>query len=511
MRFRSCLAFVLLLLGKSGYTQSQDALLFSNQINEDSLRNYVFQLASDEFEGRETGHQGLELAAEYVADHFRKSGVKPYPGKDYFQEYPLRILYPEGVNIRAGAKTFEFLKDFYYFPGFEDTVISKRNLLFLGYGINEGPYQSFKDTTALKDQVLLFFEGEPTKKGHSLISGTPFSPWTRDWKKKFVSLKKYKPAAFLVIVDDLEKNVKALKSKIETPTLRSGESKKGKETPYFYISREMAAKLLGTNLKGLEKLKESLNDSILSSLPVSERKVSLQLNVIRNTEHLSSKNVIGYIEGDNTEETVVVSAHMDHLGKRDAQIFYGADDDASGTAAVMELARVMQHASENIKPKRNILFITFSGEEKGLLGSSYYTTHPFVPMRKTVADLNIDMIGRVDEKHENNGNYVYVIGNSEQSKQLYKINEEVNKKTVNLEIDYTFNEPDDPNRFYYRSDHYNFARFGVPVLFYFNGTHIDYHQVSDTPDKILFDLLRKRTELVFLNLWKIAFEGEKTR
>src|SRR5690606_10497180 len=157
------------------------------------------------------------------------------------------------------------------------------------------------------------------------------------------------------------------------------------------------------------------------------------------------------------------------------------------------------------KPKRSILFLHVTGEEKGLLGSKYYTdTQPVFPLENTIADLNIDMIGRVDDEHQSNPDYVYLIGSDKLSTELHNLSEAVNQKYFNLQLDYTFNDKDDPNRFYYRSDHYNFAKNNIPIIFYFNGVHEDYHQPGDTPDKINYEILAKRTQLIFATAWELA-------
>jgi Zn-dependent M28 family amino/carboxypeptidase len=150
-----------------------------------------------------------------------------------------------------------------------------------------------------------------------------------------------------------------------------------------------------------------------------------------------------------------------------------------------------------------------SGEEKGLLGSQYYVENPIFPLENTVADLNIDMIGRVDEQHEGNENYVYLIGADRISQDLHDIGERINKSYCGLELDYTFNAEDDPNRFYYRSDHYNFAKNGVPSVFYFSGVHEDYHQPGDTVDKIMFEKLERITKLIFHTAWDLANREER--
>lgn len=219
-----------------------------------------------------------------------------------------------------------------------------------------------------------------------------------------------------------------------------------------------------------------------------------------------SENIWAYIEGtEKPEEVLVISAHYDHVGMKNGEIYNGADDDGSGTVALLEIAEAFMKAKKDgYGPKRSILFLHVTGEEHGLHGSRYYSEHPLFPIANTIANLNIDMIGRRDEAHADNGNYVYVIGSDRLSTDLHNINEEANKKYTNLVLDYTFNDRNDPNQFYYRSDHYNFANKGIPIIFYFNGVHEDYHMPGDDPEKIEYDLLAKRAQLAFVTAWELA-------
>lgn len=219
-----------------------------------------------------------------------------------------------------------------------------------------------------------------------------------------------------------------------------------------------------------------------------------------------SENIWTFIEGSEfPNEIVVVSAHYDHVGVKNEEVYNGADDDGSGTVALLEIAQAFQLAKKDGHgPKRSILILHVTGEEHGLHGSRYYSEYPLFPLKNTVADVNIDMIGRRDDFHKDSNNYVYVIGSDYLSTDLYNICEDVNKKYINLALDYKYNDRNDPNRFYYRSDHYNFAKNGIPSVFFFNGTHADYHKPTDEVDKIEFDALAKRTQLAFAVAWEIA-------
>lgn len=219
-----------------------------------------------------------------------------------------------------------------------------------------------------------------------------------------------------------------------------------------------------------------------------------------------SENVLAYIKGsEKPDEVLIISGHFDHLGIENDEIHFGADDNASGSMAIIEIAKAFNAAKkEGHSPKRSILFLHLTAEEIGLKGSQYYVQNPVFALSKTIANLNIDMIGRVDKKHENNANYMYIIGANRISNELHFISEKTNTTFSNLVLDYTFNAENDKNRFYYRSDHYNFAKENIPVIFYFNGVHEDYHKPTDTPEKINFSLLEKRTRFIFATAWQLA-------
>jgi Zn-dependent M28 family amino/carboxypeptidase len=236
---------------------------------------------------------------------------------------------------------------------------------------------------------------------------------------------------------------------------------------------------------------------------------NVQFKVTTEVKTTYSDNVLGYLEGtDKKDELVVITAHYDHIGKMKSGtgdlINNGADDDGSGTVSVLAIAKAFAQAKKEGKgPRRSILFMTVTGEEKGLLGSEYYSEHPVFPLANTVVDLNIDMVGRRDPQHKE-GTYVYVIGSDKLSADLHELSERVNKENLNVAFDYTYNDQNHPERLYYRSDHWNFAKKNIPIVFYFDGIHEDYHKPSDEVSKIEFDLIEKRAQTVFFTAWEIA-------
>jgi Zn-dependent M28 family amino/carboxypeptidase len=277
---------------------------------------------------------------------------------------------------------------------------------------------------------------------------------------------------------------------------------------------------LSDNTKGItfllinEDLAKAIHPTINDDDETKTIASNLNMTVESKSETIISENVLAFIKGsEKPDEIIIISAHLDHIGiTKEGKINNGADDDGSGTVAVIEIAEAFKEAlDKGHGPKRTILFLHVTGEEKGLLGSRYYSDNdPIFPLENTVVDLNIDMIGRTDPKRKSdNRNYIYLIGSDKLSTELHTISEEVNTKYCNIELDYTFNDDNDPNRFYYRSDHYNFAKNNIPVIFYFNGTHDDYHQPSDTPDKIQYDLLENRTRLVFYTAWELANRDDR--
>ncbi|MCL6217709.1 M28 family metallopeptidase [Zunongwangia pacifica] len=287
-----------------------------------------------------------------------------------------------------------------------------------------------------------------------------------------------------------------------------------KERVYIFASDEFEGRETGEpgQKKAAEYLKEQYKKfDIPSALGGDDYFQEVPKSYFRG-DTKASENVVAFIKGsEKPEEILVISSHYDHVGMdKDGNVFNGADDDASGTMGVVEIAQAFSKAvKDGYTPKRSILFLNNTGEEKGLVGSKFYTDNPIFPLEETVANLNIDMIGRIDPDHEGNDNYIYLIGSDKLSTELHELSEEVNSKYMNLDLDYTYNDENDPNRFYYRSDHYNFAKNNVPVIFYFNGVHADYHKITDTPDKINYEALSKRAQLVFLTAWEIANRDER--
>lgn len=227
-----------------------------------------------------------------------------------------------------------------------------------------------------------------------------------------------------------------------------------------------------------------------------------------------SENVVAYIKGsEKPDEFIVISAHYDHVGIANGEIYNGADDNGTGTVALLEMARMFKIAERNgNSPKRSVVFLHCTGEEYGLHGSRYFVNSKIISLNQIVASLNVDMIGRRDFKYEKNKKkYIYLIGSDKLSTELHEISEAMNKKYTKLHLDYTYNDDKHPEMIYYRSDHYNFAKYNIPVIFYYSGEHTDYHKPTDTVDKILFNDMRKRIQLIFVTAWELATKNERIK
>lgn len=472
------------------------AITYAATITESELKEHLYTYASDAFEGRETGKPGQKKAVEYLKAAYEAMEIPPALGMEtgYFQKVPLEMSrLPVGV-IQINGSTYQNGGDFLTFGEGDGTF---DEIVYVGYGIETEGYSDYEGLD-VRGKLLIMNAGEPTKEdGTYLLSGTSeASKWSNISEAigKRMEVAEAKGAAGVFYVDDA--NFKRYKAYFDN--MRRNDSgrmdlaSEDTQTPMVLLKGSVAEQLLD---RGEDTAKGVL-------------KADITLAVESENEAVDSENVVAFLRGsERPGEYVVISSHLDHIGiAPNGAINNGADDDGSGTVAMLEIAEAFKEAAEAGKrPKRSIVFLHVTGEEKGLLGSRYYTDRdPIFPLEQTVANLNIDMIGRIDPKREGDRNYIYLIGSDKLSTELHELSERVNTKYAGLELDYTYNDENDPNRFYYRSDHYNFAKNNIPIIFYFNGTHADYHQPGDTPDKINYDLLQNRTRLIFHTAWEIA-------
>ncbi len=502
-------------------TASANAAPYAAMITVEDLQSYLTVLASDEFEGRETGQEGQRKAADFIAAHFEKLGLPTIgDSSTYFQNIAFTAeSWSNGqIELTINGESYRHLSDFVSFPSANSNRerFATTEVTFLGYGIDDPKYSDYEGKNVEGKTILIYMDEPVDKDGNSWLTGTPeLSPWSTDWRKKLEVAHQHGVATVLLIDADIKKTVGEARKTLLSSEMRMGEggNPEGRLANNMFISSTLAKEIVGKKMKKFVKLR----DGIKKSGQPDHMELPCRLSMVqkKNKRQLLGSNVLGYVEGSDPrlkKEVVVVSAHYDHLGKRGPAIYHGADDNGSGSSAVMNIAKAFAQAKKDGQgPRRSVLFLLVSGEEKGLLGSEYYSEHPVFPLENTVADVNVDMIGRTDQKHEGNSNYIYVIGSNRLSTELHDINEAANAEYTQLDLDYTYNAKNDPNRFYYRSDHYNFAKKGIPSIFYFSGTHKDYHQPSDTVDKIQFDKMEKIGRLVFYTTWELANRQDRIR
>ena len=480
---RKFLALVLFMSTINSFAQkASKPQAFAKSITAEDLKKHLYIIASAEMEGRETATPGQKKAAAYIETQFKQLGLQPGNNGSYQLYYNVFQDSLTGSSLEVNGQTFQLDKDYSTSANGVDATMRFSEVVFVG----AASMDTLRNANLAGKLVMIIGSNAPTGRGQA--------------NSILLQLLNKGVASILTINNNFPRT---------TPTnLKANQSlnsfKRSIVPQQFSISENVAKAILSSdydNAKANTKSLKTYNANVL-------------LNIKKTTLNLQSSNVMAVLPGrDLKDEYLFVTAHYDHLGKRgDSVIYYGADDDGSGTVGVLEIAEAFAKAKAAGKgPRRTMVFMTVSGEEKSLWGSEYYSNHPVFPLDKTTADLNIDMIGRTDSSRKvgDSLNYVYVVGDDKLSSDLKTISESINKKYAKLELDYKYNDPNDRNRIYFRSDHYNFARKGVPIIFYYDGMlGADYHKPTDTPDKINYNLMAKRAQLVFYTAWEMANRNE---
>jgi peptidase M28-like protein len=477
---------------KTGAKQKQnDPVSFAKTITPDDMKRHLYIVASKEMEGRETATPGQKRAAAYIEGQFKALGLTPGNNGNYQLPYGVYQDSLTNAYIEVNGKSFDLDKDFTVNVGQSSTSTYRfGEIVFVGNGIVDSLHDDYKGLDVRGKAVLMLAGQQQQGQGRGGL-GNQFA--------RIDAAQKNGAVAVLVIGGNFPRSAKTN----PRGNMYVNAFQKVVRPNQYQISEKIAQAIMGDDY---EKAKAG-------QIPPKSYAADVAVSFNKATTNLQSSDVLGVLEGtDLKDEYVFVTGHYDHLGKRDTVIYYGADDDGSGTVGVLEIAEAFVKAKQAGKgPRRTMVFMTVSGEEKGLWGSAYYTNHPVFPLEKTTVDLNIDMIGRVDTSrhHGDSSNYVYVVGDDKISTDLKMISEAINKKYTKMELDYKFNDPNDRQRIYFRSDHYNFAQKGVPIIFYYDGMlGGDYHRPTDTPDKINYNLMAKRAQLVFYTAWEMANRDE---
>ena len=487
------------------------------------MREHLTFIASDELEGRDTPSRGLDIAAMYIAKHLANWGI--HPGGDegsYFQRFPLKRNRIDAQNVRLDLNGQPFVYGEDFFSSLTQSNVPASNLVYVGHGWvikskNINAYQGID----VKDKIIVVANTFPKGVTPNDLQGKPGEDWFSP------PLYAQANGARAVIAFGTFNDLANWQATRWRQTERGAVNFKDPQTlirvPTITASPRLTAAIFqGEKASAANIFQKTIQQDLVEPFELKATK-KIALNVALKSDTVYTQNVVGILEGSDPilkNEYVAIGAHYDHVGMNpfapgDDKIFNGADDDGSGTVAVMAIAEAM---SKGQRPKRSILFIWHAGEEKGLWGSEYYTDNPTVPIGSIITQLNIDMIGRFqnpgDENHNQNKNLpkpneIFTIGASMMSTELGQLADAVNKSFLNLNFNTKYDGPDHPEQFFYRSDHFNYARKGIPIIFFMDGSHEDYHQVSDHIDRINFEQMEKVTRTIFATGWDLANRAKR--
>ncbi|MFP5264661.1 MAG: M28 family peptidase [Blastocatellia bacterium] len=484
----------------------------SSSITVTDLRKHLTFLASDELGGRYTLSPSNRIAARYLASQLESYGYRG-AARDgsFFQKVPLGYRTVDGagsrVVINAGdsRQEFKYGEDFLTDNPFSGDVTGR--LVFVGYGVSS-PKNNYDDYAGLdvKGKIVVLVQATPASLANAQLG---------DEEKDLRAAASHGAAGAIIIppahVLAAWEQIRSYLGGRDQLGLLAQDSSSGKATLGLGAGPNMIkaiAKALGKEPSELMNTEgKPLQPATMPATAEMKMKVE-----VKNAP--PAQNVAGILEGSDPklkDEYVVFSAHYDHLKTEEGgEVYNGADDDGSGTASVLEIAQAF---SLGPRSKRSVLIMFHTGEEIGLFGSKFNTDYePVVPLEKLVADLNIDMVGRSRpegdtdsrDKELTDKNSVYIIGADKLSTELNKISEQTNADTARMNFNYAYNDVNHPEGFYYRSDHYNYAKHGIPIIFYFTGVHRDYHRPTDDVDKIDFEKMERIDRMVFATGWRIA-------
>jgi hypothetical protein len=489
------LIILFLFLARAQSLFAQDPQTYASLIDQKALKENLAIISSDALEGRLTGTRGQKMAAAFIADHFQRLGLTPINKGSFYQPFNLYSYKQDEISIKTKSAPFSTSADVVFYGSADSGGEKEYEVVFAGLGTDAELAQ-----ISVRDRVALLITPELSfAKTGPLIS-------------KLTSLGAVSVLLYSTVA---EQEYETFMGEIQG-TLTNGRMSlkraQSNEPQLFFVSKAVVESLFGN----FDKLRPAITEQKKNALK-KIKPVRAAFNQKITEEIVETENVMGFMEGtDKKNEVLVITAHYDHIGLSETEgdkVNNGADDDGSGTVTVLQMATAFAKAKKDGHgPRRSILFMTVSAEELGLYGSEYYTdTQPVIPLERTVVDLNIDMIGRWDAEHAGKAPYVYVIGADKLSAELHEINVRNNEKYTKLEFDYTYNDENHPTNLYQRSDHWNFAKHRVPIIFFFDGIHEDYHKPSDEIGKIDFDILEKRGRAVFYTAWEIANREERLK
>jgi peptidase M28-like protein len=491
------------------------------------LRDYLTFIASDEMEGRDTPSRGLDTTAKFLAMSLARWGLKPAGDNGtFFQRIELKRNRAdlEKSTVEYNGRTLTTGTDFLPVGGSGNVSGS---LVFAGNGwfIKSKEVDAYKGVDPTGKIAVIF--GAPNLRPRG-ISTAEMGKQGEDYLNVNDYARK-KGVIGLIYIPDYQylSNWQRTRRVIErgSTVVAKFTQTANAPLPSIVISPDIASALFANEKQSASSIfNASYGSNLPSPFAINDQK-KITINLANNTEMVPTQNVVAVWEGSDPllkSEYVALGAHYDHVGygcipAGNDTLCNGADDDGSGTTALLGMAEALSKAPT--RPKRSVLFVWHCGEEKGLWGSRYFTQYPTVPLDKIVAQLNIDMIGRSRKEGDTNRSNneltgpdaIYVIGSTMMSTELGELLNNVNKTFLNLAFDTKYDDPKDPNRFFFRSDHYNYARKGIPIIFFFDGTHEDYHRPGDTADKIDYQKMEKVTRTIYMTAWEIANRPERVK
>lgn len=493
-------------------------------ISANQIRDYLTFIASDEMEGRDTPSRGLNLTAKFLAMNLTRWGFKPAGDEgSFFQRIDLRRERADTgqTKVDFNGRTLASGTDFLPVGG-SGTVSGQ--LVFAGNGwfVKSKGIDAYKGVDPAGRIAVIF--GNPNTQPRG-VTRADYGKQGEEYMNPS-DYARSKGVAGLIYVPDAQylNNWRLRQRFVERGSTVVAKFQSQTATtplPSIVITHDAANTILAGETQTAAATLNASNGSLPATLPesflLSDQK-KITMNVVNTTETIPTQNVVAVWEGSDPvlkAEYVALGAHYDHVGsgcpsKGPDTICNGADDDGSGTTALLGMAEALSKAPT--RPKRSVLFVWHCGEEKGLWGSRYFTEYPTVPLNQIVAQINLDMIGRSKKEGDTNSRNrdltgpgaIYLIGSTMMSTELGELVNTVNKSYLNITYDTRYDDPADPNRFFFRSDHYNYARKGIPIIFFFDGVHEDYHQVGDTADKIDYEKMEKITRTIYMTLWEIA-------
>jgi len=514
---------ITLSISLNGYSQKNAG--GESTITASDLESHIFFISSTLLKGRMNGKEGLNIAAQYIAAQAKKIGLQPLNGNSFIHEYTVvkKSLDPEKTNIQVigdGQAPVVIKEPIYQLVpmGASDFEL-EGDVVFTGYGIKADKYNyNDLDTLTLSGKILLVMNRAPSSPdGKKCLFEDQKWMTTTGFQMKIQTLMFTRPKAILLVTDpksgasSLMEEYPELSGFLESSMTLKGEKSSAFSFPgmpkVIFIHRKVADELLNGTGKTLTDLQNAIDGDLKShSFAIKGKKI--KITEVSLSEEKQLPNVAGFIEGSDPvlkNEAIVFSGHMDHIGGEGGSINPGADDNASGCSALLELAEAFQGLKK--KPLRSLLFLWVSGEEVGLFGSQSYINNPLIPLDKTVADLNIDMVGRdkeladsTDQTPMTGPTAVFAITDY-QSKELISIADAAAKKT-NLTLDYSLSGRNHPLMLFARSDHFNFVKKDIPIINFTTGIHTDYHTTRDVIGKIDF----KKMELITRTIFEIGYQ-----